>query len=202
MIHSVCLYARISTRDKGQDTENQLLQLRAFCKQQGWTVYAEYVDQKTGRTSDREAFQQLFLDAYQKKFDLVFFWALDRFSREGAAETLRHLQKLTSYGILWKSYTEPYIDSAGMFSDVIVSLLATVAKQEGVRRSERASASYQKLVAQGRTDHLGRKRLVVDREKIRAMAAAGMTVRAIAEKVGISHGSAHRIIANGKGEAR
>ena len=86
-----------------------------------------------------------------------------------------------------------------MFSDVIVSLLATLAKQESVRRSERASAAYQKLVSQGRTDHLGRKRLVVDREKIRAMAAGGMSVRAIAEKVGISHGSAHRIVTNAKG---
>src|ERR1039458_2458344 len=141
----VCLYARVSTRDKGQDTENQLLQLRQFCKQQGWTVVQEYVDQKTGRTSDRQAFQQLFLDAYQKQFDLVFFWALDRFSREGAGETLRHLQKLTSYGILWKSYTEPYIDSAGMFSDVIVSLLATVAKQESVRRSERARSEERRV---------------------------------------------------------
>ena len=39
-------------------------------------------------------------------------------------------------------------------------------------------------------DHLGRKRLVVDRSKIVEMHAAGMTVRAIAEKFGISHGSA------------
>ena len=191
----VCLYARISTKDKGQDTENQLLQLRQFCAgQPGWTVVGEYTDEKTGRTSDREAFQQLFLDAYQKKFDLVFFWALDRFSREGAGETLRHLQKLTSYGILWKSYTEPYIDSAGMFSDVIVSLLATVAKQESVRRSERASAAYAKLKAQGRIDHLGRKRLVLDRDKIRGMAAGGMSTRTIAAKLKVSHTSIHRIV--------
>ena len=123
-------------------------------------MVGEYTDEKTGRNSDREAFQQLFLDGYQKKYDLVCFWALDRFSREGAGETLRHLQKLTSYGILWKSCTEPYIDSAGVFSDVIVSLLATVAKQESVRRSERASAAYAKLKQQNRTDHLGRWRHV------------------------------------------
>ena len=191
----IALYGRISTKDKGQDTENQLLQLRQFCAgQPGWTVVGEYTDEKTGRNSDREAFQQLFLDGYQKKFDLVFFWALDRFSREGAGETLRHLQKLTSYGILWKSYTEPYIDSAGMFSDVIVSLLATVAKQESVRRSERASAAYAKLKQQGRTDHLGRKRLVLDRNRIFSMAAGGMSTRTIAAKLKISHTSIHRIL--------
>src|ERR1017187_1152900 len=74
----IALYARVSTREKGQDTENQLLQLRQFCRQQGWEIAGEYVDQKTGRTSDREAFQRLFQDAYQKRFQMVLFWALDR----------------------------------------------------------------------------------------------------------------------------
>jgi len=162
----VALYARVSTKDKGQDTENQLLQLRQFCKQQGWVIAGEYVDQKTGRTSDREAFQRLFQHAYEKRFDLCFFWALDRFSREGATDTLQHLRKLSNYGVQWKSFTEQYIDSAGMFGEVIISLLAVLAKQESVRRSERASAAYARLKSQGRTDHLGRKRLVVDRCKI------------------------------------
>jgi DNA invertase Pin-like site-specific DNA recombinase len=190
----IALYARVSTKDKGQDTENQLLQLRRFCEQQGWVIAGEYRDQKTGRTSDREAFQRLFQDAYEKRFDLCLFWALDRFSREGATDTLQHLRKLTSYGVQWKSFTEQYIDSAGMFGEVIISLLAVLAKQESVRRSERASAAYAKLKAQGRTDHLGRKRLVLDREKIRALAAGGMSTRAIATKLKISHTSVHRIV--------
>ena len=184
----------MSTKDKGQDTENQLLQLRQFCERQGWEIVSEYVDEKTGRTSDREAFQQLFHDAYQKRFELVLFWALDRFSREGAADTLNRLRKLTSFGVNWKSYSEPYIDSAGLFADLIVSPLATLAKQESVLRSERASAAYARLKAQGRTDHLGRKRLVVDRDKIRTLAAGGMSVRAIATKFRISHTSVHRIV--------
>jgi DNA invertase Pin-like site-specific DNA recombinase len=189
----IALYARVSTKDKGQDTENQLLQLRQFCQQQGWVIAGEYVDQKTGRTSDRDAFQRLFQDAYEKRFDLVLFWALDRFSREGATDTLQHLRKLSTYGVKWKSFTEQYIDSAGMFGEVIISLLAVLAKQESVRRSERASAAYAKLKSQGRTDHLGRKRLVVDRSSIREMAAGGMSSRAIAAKLKISHTSVHRM---------
>jgi DNA invertase Pin-like site-specific DNA recombinase len=81
-----------------------------------------------------------------------------------------------------------------MFADVIVSLLATVARQESVRRSERASAAYARLKAVGKTDHLGRKRLVVDRSKVQAMHEAGMSVREIARKVGIGHASVHRML--------
>jgi hypothetical protein len=33
------------------------------------------------------------------RFDCVLFWALDRFSREGMAQTIVHLQRLTSYGV-------------------------------------------------------------------------------------------------------
>ncbi|MGD1098560.1 MAG: recombinase family protein, partial [Bryobacteraceae bacterium] len=180
----VALYARVSTRDKGQDAENQLLQLRAFCAKQGWSVYCEYVDQKTGRTPDRDAFQRLFQDAFQGRFQKVVFWSLDRFSREGATDTLQHLRKLTSYGVQWRSYTEQFIDSAGVFGEVVVSLVASLALQESIRRSERASAAYERLRAQGKTDHLGRKRLVLDREKVRDMAATGMSVRGIAAELG------------------
>jgi DNA invertase Pin-like site-specific DNA recombinase len=190
----IALYARVSTKDKGQDTENQLLQLRQFCQQQGWVIAGEYVDQKTGRNSDRGAFQRLFQHAYEKRYDLCLFWALDRFSREGATDTLQHLRKLSNYGVQWKSFTEQYIDSAGMFGEVIISLLAVLAKQESVRRSERASAAYAKLKSQGRTDHLGRKRLILDRDKLRAMAAGGMSTRNIAAKLKVSHTSIHRIL--------
>src|SRR5690349_1805371 len=82
-IMRIALYARISTADKGQNPENQLMQLRAFCERQGWQVVGEYIDLKTGRTADREAFQRLFQHAYEKRFDLCLFWALDRFSKEG-----------------------------------------------------------------------------------------------------------------------
>src|SRR5205823_471719 len=108
---------------------------------------------------DRVEFQRLFQDAYEKRFDLCLFWALDRFSREGATDTLQHLRKLSSYGVQWKSFTEQFLHSSGMFGEVIISLLAVLAKQESVRRSERASAAYSRLKSQGRTDHLGRKRL-------------------------------------------
>ena len=80
------IYARVST-DKGQDTENQLVQLREYCTRQGWTITNEYVDQASGKTSERDAFKRLFEDASRRVFDIVLVWALDRFTREGVLET-------------------------------------------------------------------------------------------------------------------
>jgi DNA invertase Pin-like site-specific DNA recombinase len=188
----VALYARVSTRDKGQDTENQLTQLREFCQRQGWTVVHEYVDRATGKRSDREQFQLLFADASQRKFDLVLFWALDRFSREGVLETLNHLQRLNSYGVNWRSFTEQYLDSCGIFKDAVLSILATIAKQERVRLSERVTAGLEKARKQGRIG--GRPRLVVDREVVVRMDAEGQTTREIGEELGISAASVCRIL--------
>ena len=186
------LYARVSTRDKGQDTENQLSQLREFAHTQGWTVTGEYTDRVTGKHSDREQFQKLFQDASQRKFDTVLFWSLDRFSREGVLATLNHLQRLSSHGVGYRSFTEQYLDSCGVFKDAVLSILATIAKQERIRLSERTIAGLEKA---RRAGHIGgRPRLVVNRAKVVQMDADGMTLREIADELGISAASVCRIM--------
>ena len=137
---TAALYARVSTRDKGQTTENQLRELRAFAERLGYHIYQEYCDQESGGTAERPHFQRLFLDAHQRRFDVVLFWSLDRFSREGVTETLNHLQRITAAGVQFKSFTEQYLDSTGMFREAIIGFLAAIAKQERVRFSERIKA--------------------------------------------------------------
>ncbi len=149
---TVAIYARVST-DK-QDTENQLVQLREYAGKEGWTIHREYVDYESGSKADRAEFQLMFADARQRKFDVLLFWALDRLSREGVLETLQHLNRLESYGISYKSFTEQFFDSCGVFKDAILAILATLAKQERVKRSERTRAGLKIARAKGTT--LGR----------------------------------------------
>lgn len=40
----VAIYCRVSTRDKGQETDNQRLQLESFVRKQGWKLAAVYED--------------------------------------------------------------------------------------------------------------------------------------------------------------
>jgi hypothetical protein len=56
----IALYARVSTKDKGQNYENQLRELREFVSHKasdGWVLAQEYVDRASGKTADRAAFQ-------------------------------------------------------------------------------------------------------------------------------------------------
>src|SRR4051812_21050115 len=100
----VAIYSRVSTSD--QDNENQLSQLREFCQRQGYEIASEYVDTASGGRADRAAFKAMFASASKREFDLLLFWSLDRLSREGVLETLQYLQRLTAYGIAYRSFTE------------------------------------------------------------------------------------------------
>ena len=103
--------------------------------QQDWQIVKEYTDKASGKRGDRVQFQAMFEAASRREFDTVLFWSLDRLSREGVYEKLQHLQRLTSYGVNYKSYTEEYLDSCGIFRDAVIGILATVAKQERIRRA-------------------------------------------------------------------
>src|SRR5882762_3653918 len=123
----VVIYGRVSTKDRGQEVENQLVQLRDFAAKQSWTVTREYIDHESGSRSDRPEFKQMFQDASQRRFDLVLFWSLDRLSREGVLQTLNYLNRLASHGVGYRSFTEQYFDSCGIFKDAVIAIMATVA---------------------------------------------------------------------------
>jgi DNA invertase Pin-like site-specific DNA recombinase len=189
---TISIYSRVSTRDKGQDVQNQLKQLREFCAKQGWPIIREYVDHASGKRGDREQFQAMFAAASRREFDTVLFWSLDRFSREGVYETLQHLQRLTAYGVGYRSFTEQYLDSCGLFKDAVISILATIAKQERVRLSERTVAGLQRAKQQGRVG--GRPRIVCDREKVAALRRSGLSFGQIAAQMGLSKTSVARMV--------
>jgi len=156
------IYVRVST-DK-QETDNQELQLLEYVKNNKWTTFKIYKDVISGKETKRKAFDELFLDSHKKLFDVVLFWDLSRFSRAGTYHTLMKLKELDNLGIKWVSYNEHYINSLGDFKDVIISIMATLAKIEREKISERTKAGLERAKKQGKK--LGkRKTILTDFEK-------------------------------------
>jgi DNA invertase Pin-like site-specific DNA recombinase len=186
---NVALYARVSTKDKGQNNDNQLLELRSFAKRLGYNIYKEYCDRESGGSSDRSQFQQLFADAHQRRFDLVLFWSLDRFSCEGVTETLNHLLKLQAFGVQFRSFTEQYLDSTGLFREAIIGFLAAIAKQERVRLSERVKAGQARSTKKPGRPNINSKVLASIQEEL----SRGTGQRATARKLGVSVSVVNRL---------
>src|SRR5438445_4283638 len=189
----VAIYCRVSTRDKGQDFTNQLLALREFASKQGWTIVNEYIDQQSAKDDDRPAFRQMFQDASQRKFDVLLFWSLDRLSREGVLETLQHLQRFTSYGVAWRSFTEQYLDSTGIFREAVIGILAAIAKQERVRLAERTRAGLERVRREGK--RLGRPVAKVDAAAIRALREQGQSWSEISRRTGLARATCQKVCA-------
>jgi DNA invertase Pin-like site-specific DNA recombinase len=186
------LYARVSTKDKGQDTENQLAQSRTFCDAQGWSIVHQYVDHVSGKHSDREQFRAMFTAASRREFDCVVSWALDRLSREGVAKTFDHIKTLLGYGVQFISYTEAHFRTTGPAGELMIAIAAWIAQQERVRLSERTLAGLAKARRQGRVG--GRPRVICDRSRVERLAKDGKSLVEIAAAVGTSKSTVHRLL--------
>ena len=187
------IYSRVSTEE--QSTDNQLRQLREYADRQSWNIIEEIQDVASGGKSaeERQGLKKVFTMARQRKFDVLLFWSLDRFSREGSRKTLEYLTKLDDYRVKWHSYTEEYISSLGIFSDAIISLMACLAKQERIRISERTKAGLARVKAKGKI--LGRPTdVIADTEQIRELRRSGHSLSEISRITGVSKNRVHRLL--------
>ncbi len=154
----VTIYLRVSKDDGSQETDNQLLQLRNFCERwEGHELVAEYVDRESGTKGRRERrdFDRMFGDAARRRFDVLLFWALDRFSREGIRKTIVYLERLDHCGVAFKSYTEPFLDTDNeLIAHIVLGVTSYYAQQEAIRISDRTKAGLERARKSGKV--LGR----------------------------------------------
>jgi len=178
---NIAIYARVSTRDKGQDTQNQLRELRQFAGSSGWTIAREYIDQASGKNGDRDQLQMLLDNASRRKFKGVLVWALDRLTREGIEQTFAYVRQLTDHGVAFISYTEAHFRTTGPAGTLMLAVAAWIAEQERKRISERTKAGMQTARLKGA--RLGRPPVKLSRSEVLRLHAAGAGVAKIAAKL-------------------
>ena len=158
----VALYLRVRTRHgnkpDGHDLtpEDQSSRLREFATTVGWKITAEFADVESGTKADCTQFQALMAAASKREFDVVLVWSLDRFSGEGLCKTLQHISTLAGYGVDFRSFSEPFVDTTSASGDLVRSILAFFATFERKHLSERIRAGHDRIRAQGK--HVGRPR--------------------------------------------
>ena len=157
------IYVRVST-DK-QELKNQIRDLTKYCQNLGYDIFKIYKDVTSGKNMSRPAFNALFLDAHKALFNIIVFWDISRFSRSGTLYTLQKFKELENMGIDWESYQEQYFKSTGQFKDVVISIMATMAKIEREKISERTKAGLRIRKLQG--IHIGRPKGSKDKNRRR-----------------------------------
>ena len=180
----VALYARVSTG--GQTVENQLRELQQVGSRIGWEVVDRYIDQgisgAKGR-AERPELDRMMRAVIRGELDVVAAWSVDRLGRS--------LQELVSLlNELRERRVDLYLHQQGLDTGTpsgraMYQMLGVFAEFERAIIIERIKAGMTRARAQGK--RLSRP-LTPDAaiERIRELRARGMSLRRIAEEVGVS----------------
>jgi len=185
----VAVYARVSTTD--QSTDSQLLDLRRYVSERGWNIFKEYVDEGISGTKDsRPALNELMNDAKKRRFDVVLVWRFDRFARS-TKHLILALEEFKNLGIDFVSYQEN-IDTSSPLGSAIFTIISAVAQLERDIIAERVKAGLRRARENGKK--LGRPCTDVNRKEIQELRSQGLSHRAIATQLGISHSTVGQIL--------
>jgi DNA invertase Pin-like site-specific DNA recombinase len=184
----VGLYARVSTTDKDQEPQTQLLPLRESAEAQRWSVAGEFVDHASANDlRGRAAWRDLLALAARRKLDTIVVWKLDRAFRS-VAHMATTVEQLRRWGVGLRSYSEPWLDTSGTspVADLMLNILASFAQFERALIAERVRAGMARAKKQGK--HVGRPQaLNGDLDALRPTIEAGtLSRRQAAKRLGVN----------------
>jgi DNA invertase Pin-like site-specific DNA recombinase len=145
----IAIYARVSTSDRDQDPETQLMPLRDFCAAQDWEIVGEYVDHAPANDqAHRVRWRDLLDDAAKRKFSVVLVFKLDR-----AFRSVKHMHDTLAawevVGVSFKSVREQF-DTSTALGRLLLNLLAALAEFELELIRERVKAGMDRARRQGK----------------------------------------------------
>lgn len=194
----VAIYARVSTSDRDQDPETQLLVLRDFCIANEWTVFREYVDKAPANDiNGRKAWRLLLDDAAKRKFAIVLVFKLDR-----AFRSVKHMHDTLSawemVDVTFRSVREQF-DTSTAVGRLMLNVLAALAEFELELIRERVKAGMDRARRQGK--RIGRPR-VSDRRGfnkrfgaiLERLDAGDLSRRKAAQELGIGYATLKRLL--------
>lgn len=154
----VALYARVSTEDKGQDNETQLIHLRNEAEHRGYRIVKEYTDEASGKTiRGRSGYQSMMEDASKHRFDAIMVYKLDRLHRN----TLECLVAVNSFSEMGVDLivTSQAIDTTTAAGRAMMQMIAVFAELESANTSERVKIGMDRARAEGKLCHAPTKSL-------------------------------------------
>jgi DNA invertase Pin-like site-specific DNA recombinase len=192
-VNKAVVYARVSTR--GQNPENQLLALRKYAEARGLKIVQFYVDVgQSGGKASRPELDRLMMDARRRRFNVVLVARLDRLARS-LKQLVMTLDELRELGISFTSLQEGF-DTSTSTGILLFQVVGAIAEFERSLIRERIALGLERARAEGKT--IGRPLgAQVDEQELRRLRSEGLSLRAIARQVGISHPTVAAIL-NGK----
>jgi DNA invertase Pin-like site-specific DNA recombinase len=150
----VVLYARVSTKDKGQDPENQLRILRDLASHRRYDVLGEYVDHASGKDANRPAWKTVMDMANRRMIDGIFALRVDRIMRS-VPQLCAVIDQLTADNVTL-IFSDMTFNPRDPMSNLTINFLSAIAEWERQIISERTKEGLANRKEKG--VRLGKKR--------------------------------------------
>jgi DNA invertase Pin-like site-specific DNA recombinase len=181
------LYARVSTGEQNEGM--QVRELIEFAERRQWETEI-FTDSISGAKERRPGLDQMMGLIRKRKCDVVLVYRFDRFARS-TRQLVNALGEFEALGVQFVSLHEA-IDTSTPMGKFAFMVFAAIAEFERAIIAERVRSGVAHARSKG--VKLGRRKLIVDTDKLAMLRAQGLSLRAIAEQVGISHASVVRAL--------
>ena len=189
----VGLYARVSTKDKEQNPENQLIRLREYCKSRNWD-YREYVDFASGAKKDRPGLKSIMNDL--DHLDGILVLRLDRFGRS-LQNLLELLNLIRSQGKFFEAIDQglKISEKKDPMNDFMLAILGAAAEFERELISERVRDG----LARAKRDGVKLGKRTSDKTKAQSrrvieLNKEGLSIREISQRTNLGRGTVYNIL--------
>lgn len=177
------IYYRVSTEEQSYDSQISATEEWVTKEYPGVEVL-RYYEKRSGRATNRKEYDRLIADTESGDIKLVVVYRLDRFGRS-MNEITKRILRFDELGCGLRSVTQPFIDlrDESALGRMLVSIFSAMAQMEretivarikdGLRASKNKSGRKQ-TISQDK------------RDRVKALRAAGQSLREIARDTGVS----------------
>ena len=145
------IYVRVSTQDQAQhgfSLDAQQDSLKNYAQALGYEIFNIYKDEgKSAKNLNRPEMQELLKDAEQRKFQAIFIYKLDRFSRS-LKDLILTIDKLKEWGVDFISLQDK-IETASASGKLMFQIIGAFAEFERNIIGDRTSFGMERKAKEG-----------------------------------------------------
>lgn len=186
----VGFYLRVSTATGRQTVANQRHELQEAARRHRWTVVHEFVDHASGKQDKRPGFVALKHAVNRREIDVVAVSSVDRLARS-TKDLCNFLDQLEAKNVHLYVHRSA-LDTATPHGRALFQMASVFSEFETALIRERIHAGLARAKAEGK--RLGRPPIsAIVEAQIREELAKGRSIRHVAQIVGVSSWTVHRV---------
>jgi DNA invertase Pin-like site-specific DNA recombinase len=186
----VKIYGRVSTDDKDQNPERQIMKCEQYCQLHNHEIVDIVVEHHTGDSNPFTRPKGIGL--LKDDIDGIVVFSMDRFTRQHPMKVLRIMSDMKNRGIKIISITEPAFNMESEFSEMLIFILTWFNNYFLTKLKRDINSGIDRARKKGIV--LGRPKIKANTYEILRLKNDGFSLRQIAKQLNLSLGKVQRCI--------